>query len=256
MNASNSISISSLLIASSLVLVTLFFSYWQKLKLEKEIIISVIRAVIQLVAVGYVLEYIFGLQNPLFITLLLIFMTFNAAYNASKRGKGIKNGLMISFVSIAVGTIVTLVILIFSKAIQYEAYQIIPVGGMIISNSMVALGLCYKQMASDFKNKREEVETKLSLGADILPSSIEIIRDSIKTGMLPTIDSAKTLGIVSLPGMMTGLILAGTSPVEAIKYQIMVTFMLLSTTSISSFIACYFSYKGFFNSRKQLNYLK
>ena len=163
---------------------------------------------------------------------------------------------MISFVSIAVGTIVTLVILIFSKAIQYEAYQIIPVGGMIISNSMVALGLCYKQMASDFKNKREEVETKLSLGADILPSSIEIIRDSIKTGMLPTIDSAKTLGIVSLPGMMTGLILAGTSPVEAIKYQIMVTFMLLSTTSISSFIACYFSYKGFFNSRKQLNYLK
>jgi putative ABC transport system permease protein len=62
---------------------------------------------------------------------------------------------------------------------------------MIISNAMVALGLCYKQMASDFKNKREEVETKLSLGADILPSSIKIIRDSIKTGMLPTIDSAK-----------------------------------------------------------------
>ena len=70
--------------------------------------------------------------------------------------------------------------------------------------------------------------------------------------MLPTIDSAKTLGIVSLPGMMTGLILAGTSPVEAIKYQIMVTFMLLSTTSIASFIACYLSYKGFFNERKQL----
>jgi putative ABC transport system permease protein len=74
--------------------------------------------------------------------------------------------------------------------------------------------------------------------------------------MLPTIDSAKTLGIVSLPGMMTGLILAGTSPVEAIKYQIMVTFMLLSTTSISSFIACYLSYKSFFNIRKQLVQVK
>jgi putative ABC transport system permease protein len=70
--------------------------------------------------------------------------------------------------------------------------------------------------------------------------------------MLPTIDSAKTLGIVALPGMMTGLILAGTSPVQAIKYQIMVTFMMLSTTSIASFIACYLSYKGFFNKRKQL----
>lgn len=70
--------------------------------------------------------------------------------------------------------------------------------------------------------------------------------------MIPTIDSMKTLGIVSLPGMMTGLILAGTSPLEAIKYQIMVIFMLLSTTAIATFIACYMSYKNFFNSRKQL----
>lgn len=252
MNGSYEISITSLLIASSLVFVTLIFSYTQKLKLEKETVISVIRAVVQLVAVGYVLEYVFGFKNPVFTTLLLIFMTFNAAYNAAKRGKGIKRGLLISFISISAGTIVTLTILIFSGIIHYEPYQIIPVSGMIISNSMVALGLCYKQILTDFKNKRDEVEAKLALGADILPSSKNIIRDSIKTGMLPTIDSAKTLGIVSLPGMMTGLILAGTSPVQAIKYQIMVTFMLLSTTSISSFIACYLSYRGFFNSRKQL----
>lgn len=252
MNGSAGMNSSSLLIASSLVLVTLFFSYSQKLKLEKETIISVIRAVIQLVLVGYILEYIFGFKNPIFTTLLLLFMTFNAAYNAAKRGKAIKKGLLISFISIAAGTFITLAILVGSKAIKYEPYQIIPISGMIISNSMIALGLCYKQIAADFKNKREEVETKLSLGADVLPSSIEIIRNSIKTGMLPTIDSAKTLGIVSLPGMMTGLILAGTSPVEAVKYQIMVTFMLLSTTSISSFLACYASYRNFFNERKQL----
>lgn len=252
MSGSNLMNTSSLLISSSLVLVALLFSYSQRLKLEKEIIISVIRAIVQLVAVGYLLGFIFGLKNPIFTTLLLLFMTFNAAYNAAKRGRGIQNGLLISFISISVGTIATLSILVFSEAIKYEPYQIIPVSGMIISNAMVALGLCYRQLTSNFKNKREEVETKLSLGADVLPSSIEIIRDSIKTGMLPTIDSAKTLGIVSLPGMMTGLILAGTSPVEAIKYQIMVTFMLLSTTSISSFIACYLSYKNFFNKRKQL----
>ncbi len=256
MHGSNELSISSLIIASSLVLITLLFSYFQKLKLEKETMISVIRAVIQLIAVGYILEYIFGLKNPVFTTLLLLFMTFNAAYNAGRRGKEIKNGILISFISIGIGTIVTLIILVFSKTIEYEPSQIIPIGGMIISNSMVALGISYKQLTANFKNKREEVETKLALGADIFPSSIEIIRDSIKTGMLPTIDSAKTLGIVSLPGMMTGLILAGTSPFEAIKYQIMVTFMLLSTTSITSFIACYLSYKNFFNDRKQLIYLK
>ena len=177
MNNPNMINITSLLIASSLVLVTLFFSYSQKLKLEKDTIISVIRAIVQLVAVGYVLEFIFGLKNPIFTTLLLLFMIFNAAYNAANRGKIIKRGLLISFLSISVGTIVTLAILVFSKTIKYEPYQIIPVSGMIISNSMIALGLCYKQLISDFKNKRDEVETKLSLGADILPSSIGIIRD-------------------------------------------------------------------------------
>ena len=256
MNGSNTIDVTSLLMVSSLVLVTLFFSYWQKLKLEKEVIVSVVRAIIQLVIVGYILEYIFGLKNPVYTTLLLLFMIFNAAYNAAKRGKAVKKVLMISFLSITVGTMVTLAVLVLSRTIQYEPFQVIPVSGMIVGNAMVALGLCYKQIAADFKNKREEVETKLSLGADIMPSSIEIIRDSIKTGMLPTIDSAKTLGIVSLPGMMTGLILAGSSPIEAIKYQIMVTFMLLSTTSISSFIACYLSYRSFFNNRKQLIVIK
>lgn len=252
MNNGTNMNIYSLLISSSLVLISLLFSYWQKLKLEKETIIGVLRAIIQLIIVGYLLNYIFGLKSPLFTTFLLIFMTFNASYNCSKRGTGIKNALTISFIGIALGTVITLSILVFSGAIKYEPYQIIPISGMIISNAMVALGLCFKQMISDFKNKREEVETKLSLGADIYDASSKIIRDCIRTGMIPTIDSTKTLGIVSLPGMMTGLILAGTSPVNAIKYQIMVTFMLLSTTSISSFIACYLSYKNFFNNRKQL----
>ncbi|MBC8063090.1 MAG: iron export ABC transporter permease subunit FetB [Clostridiaceae bacterium] len=244
--------ITSLLVASSLVLISLLFSYYQKLKLEKEIIIGIIRAIVQLVLVGYMLNYIFGLQNPIFTSLLLLFMTFNAAMNAAKRGKEIKNGLLISFLAIFLGAFITLSILVLSGAIKYKAYQMIPVGGMIISNAMVALGLCYRQMIADYKNKREEVETKLSLGANVLEASKEIIRESIKTGMLPTIDSTKTLGIVSLPGMMTGLILAGKSPIDAIRFQIMVTFMLLSTTSIASLVACYLAYGKFFNKRKQL----
>ena len=235
MNGSPAISIQSLLISSVLVLVTLSFAYWQKLRLTKEILISVLRAIVQLVAVGYVLQYVFGLHSPWFTTLLLLFMIFNAAVNANKRGKVIKNGLGISFAAILSGSVVTLSVLLFSGAIQYQPEQVVPVSGMIIGNSMVALGLSYKQLAANFKLKRDEVETKLALGADILPSSIDIIRDAIRTGMTPTIDSAKTLGIVALPGMMTGLILGGTAPVEAIKYQIMVTFMLLSTTAISSF---------------------
>lgn len=251
MNGAN-ISDVSLLMASSLVLVSLLFSYFQKLRLEKETLISVIRAVIQLFAVGYVLQFIFRLRNPAVTTLIVLFMTFNAAFNAAKRGKGIKNGILISFLSILVGAGATLSVLVLSGAVRYEANQIIPISGMIISNAMVAIGLCYRQLTGDFKSRRNEVEIKLSLGADLLPASMDILRDSIRTGMVPTIDSTKTLGIVSLPGMMTGLILAGTSPLMAIRYQIMVTFMLLSTTAISSFMACFLSYRTFFNERKQL----
>ena len=251
MNGAN-ISDASLLMASSLVLVSLLFSYFQKLRLEKETLISVIRAVIQLFAVGYVLQFIFRLRNPAVTTLIVLFMIFNAAFNAAKRGKGIKNGILISFLSILVGAGATLSVLVLSGAVRYEANQIIPISGMIISNAMVAIGLCYRQLTGNFKSRRSEVEIKLSLGADLLPASMDILRDSIRTGMVPTIDSTKTLGIVSLPGMMTGLILAGTSPLMAIRYQIMVTFMLLSTTAISSFMACFLSYRTFFNERKQL----
>lgn len=252
MSGANNLNIYSLLIASSLVMISMLISYSQKLNLEKDTFISVLRAIIQLTVVGYVLNYIFGLKSPVFTTFLILFMIFNAAWNAKKRGKNIRNALWISFISITSGTAITLSILVLSGSIKYEPYSIIPVSGMVISNSMVAIGLCYKQLNSNFKDKRHQIETKLSLGAEILPSSIDIIRDAIKTGMIPTIDSAKTLGIVSLPGMMTGLILAGTPPIEAIKFQIMVTFMLLSTTSISAFIACFLAYKSFFNERKQI----
>lgn len=248
----NTMNISSLFIASSLIIISILFSYYQKLNLEKETIIGVLRAIVQLSIIGYVLNFIFGLKSPVFTTLLLLFMTLNAAQNASKRAEGIKHSIIISFCSIACGTLATMTVLILSKAIKYEPYEIIPVGGMVISNAMVAIGLCYKQLVSNFKSRKDEIETKLALGADILPSSIDIIRDSIKTGMLPTIDSMKTLGIVSLPGTMTGLILAGTPPIQAIRFQIMVTFMLLSTTSISTVLACYMSYRCFFNKRKQL----
>ncbi len=92
----------------------------------------------------------------------------------------------------------------------------------------------------------------LALGASPMTASKGIIRDAIKTGLQPTIDTAKTVGLVALPGMMSGMIFAGADPVLAIKYQIMVTFMLLGITSISSMIGCYLGYQSFYNQRQQL----
>ena len=100
--------------------------------------------------------------------------------------------------------------------------------------------------------EQQQIQEKLSLGATPKQASAILIRDSIRAALIPTVDSAKTVGLVSLPGMMSGLIFAGIDPVKAIKYQIMVTFMLLSTASLSTIIACYLTYRKFYNSRHQL----
>lgn len=245
-------STTSLLISALLLAIPIFISYKEHIGLEKEIIISILRAVVQLILVGYVLDIIFGLENPIFTILLVLVMIINASLNTKKRGDGIKNVVWISFVSIAIGTTIIMIVLILSGAIDFTPNEVIPIAGMVVSNAMVAIGLSYRNLNTSFKNRRGEVEVKLSLGADINVASKDIIKDSIKISMLPTIDSAKALGIVALPGMMTGLILAGISPLIAIKFQIMVTFMILSSSSIATMIATYMAYKHFFNERKQL----
>lgn len=249
----HAISFTSLCLASALVVISILMSYKQELKLEKDIFVSAVRATIQLLVVGFILSYIFSVQSVIFTLGLLLVMSGNAAYNAGERGKGIRHIYWISWISISIGASITLAVLVATGVLKFDAYQIIPVGGMVISGSMVAIGLCYRQMFTNYDSLRhQEVEVKLALGASPRQASKGLVRDVIKMGLQPTIDSAKTLGIVTLPGMMTGLILAGMDPVEAVKYQIVVTFMLLSTTSISCYIACHFAYRGFFNSRKQL----
>lgn len=242
----------ALILSSVLIMVPIIISYKEKLELNRDIIVSMLRAVVQLLAVGYVLDVIFGLDKLIYTIILVLVMIINAAINTKKKGFTIESQVFISFVSISVGTIITLGILISSKAIGYTPNEVVPVAGMIISNSMVAIGLSYRNLINNFKNNSIAVEVKLSLGASIKEASDEIIRESIKISIMPTIDSAKTLGIVSLPGMMTGLILAGSSPLVAVKFQIMVTFMILSSSSIATIMATYLSYKKFFNKRKQL----
>ncbi|MEW9078924.1 ABC transporter permease [Terrisporobacter glycolicus] len=242
----------ALILSSVLIMVPIIISYKEKLELNRDIIVSMLRAVVQLLAVGYILDVIFGLDKLIYTVILVLVMIINAAINTKKKGFTIESQVLISFTSISVGTIITLGILISSKAIGYTPNEVIPVAGMIISNSMVAIGLSYRNLINNFKNNSIAVEVKLSLGASIKEASDEIIRESIKISIMPTIDSAKTLGIVSLPGMMTGLILAGASPLVAVKFQIMVTFMILSSSSIATIMATYLSYKKFFNKRKQL----
>ncbi|CAI1133867.1 iron efflux ABC transporter permease subunit FetB [Serratia grimesii] len=251
MNQHN-ISNESLALSMVLVIIAILISHKEKLALEKDIIWSISRAVVQLIIVGYVLKYIFDVNNAILTVLMVLFICVNAAYNAKKRSKYIDHAFVTSFIAITTGAVLTLVVLVLTGSIEFTPMQVIPISGMVAGNAMVAVGLCYNNLGQRFKSDQQKIQEMLSLGASPKFASAALIRDSIRASLIPTVDSAKTVGLVSLPGMMSGLIFAGIDPVKAIKYQIMVTFMLLSTASLSTIIACYLAYRKFYNVRHQL----
>ena len=246
------ISNASLALAFMLVLVALLVSQKEKLGLHNDILWSVARAIIQLTLVGYVLHTLFDFNNRWLTLTMVLFICTNAALHARKRSKRIGNAFAISFIAIACGTALTLGVLVLSGAIAFVPMQVIPVSGMIAGNTMVAVGLCYTQLNQRFADNRQKVEEMLSLGASVKQASAALVRDSVRAAMIPTVDAAKTVGLVSLPGMMSGLIFAGIDPVLAIKYQIMVTFMLLGTAAIATIITAWLAYRRFYNARAQL----
>ncbi|HEM5148209.1 TPA: iron export ABC transporter permease subunit FetB [Streptococcus suis] len=244
----------SLALIFGLVLVAMGISQKEKLGLTKDIFMAVVRTVLQLIFVGYVLKFIFQASTVFLSLAMVLIILYNASVQANKRNPNGKKSLLHPFLALLASTGLTLTILVLSGAIQFIPSQVIPISGMLASNAMTAIGLSYRAMYKSFTDNRQQVLEKLSLGATVKLASQDILREAIKTGMQPTIDSAKTVGLVSLPGMMSGLIFAGVDPVHAIRYQIMVMFMLLSATSLASVIASYSAYKTYFTDKAQLEF--
>lgn len=240
--------------AVTLVVIALIINWHERIGLEKDIIVGVIRAVIQLTVVGYVLTYVIKLDRGWLTGGMVAIILLNAAYNAGKRANKMPHAFIISGLALLVATGLTLCLLLVVGTIKFTPSQVVPITGMIASNAMIAIGLAYRSLAASFHDQRQAILERLALGATMKQAASKLVRQAIRMGMAPTIDSAKTVGIVSLPGMMSGLIFAGINPTKAIMYQIMVTFMLLAATSIGSVIACYLMYPQYFNQDLQLNH--
>jgi putative ABC transport system permease protein len=128
----------------------------------------------------------------------------------------------------------------------------IPIGGMVIGNSMNAIAIALERLLNEMQSKRREIEMKLCLGADYKEASVDILRNAMKAGMIPSINSMMTVGIVFIPGMMTGQILAGADPMTAIEYQIMVMIMIVGATALGTLMVVLVTRKRCFNSGHQL----
>ena len=227
-----------------------------KLRLEKDLVWGTVRTFAQLYMMGYVLKFIFQLNNVALILLLYAFMIFWAAHAIRSRVNEDKVRFFIPTYISMVTSYMLVAILVTGVIVQakpwYTPQYFIPLGGMIIGNSMNAITIALDRMFSDFRKQRPEIELALCLGSTYQEATHDILRDVIKAGMIPSINALMTVGLVSLPGMMTGQILAGSDPITAIKYQILVMLMLVASTAIGSVIVVYVVRRRCFTKTHQM----
>ncbi|HHW13381.1 MAG TPA: iron export ABC transporter permease subunit FetB [Firmicutes bacterium] len=242
----------SLLAALSLVAVGVAVSRAQSLGLEKDILWGAFRAALQLTVIGFVLRYVFGANHWLLTTAMVSLMILVAGQTAAQRGKAIPHAFWLAIAGIAAGSAVTLALMVGLRIISYRPDQVIPISGMIVGNAMVASALVLNRLKDDADAHRAEITAALALGATAGQAIEPVLRRAIRTGMIPSIDSMKTVGLVQLPGMMTGLILAGASPVQAVRYQILVAFMLTCTVAVTCTTVGYLAYRRLFTPAHQL----
>lgn len=242
----------SLLLALLFVLVAVVISFKEDLGLERDLLIGTVRAFVQLMAIGYVLKIIFDLEKWPYIVLMLMFMVLVAARNAEKRGQGIRNVFSVLLLAIGAGEVLTMGMMLALRIIPFQPQYIIPISGMIIGNAMVASALTLNRIKAEMESRKEEILVLLGLGATARQASGSSLQAALKSAMIPTVDSMKTVGLVQLPGMMTGLIIGGASPVEAVKYQVLVIFMLTAAVALTSMVVGFFAYRKFFTERHQL----
>ncbi len=230
-----------LTLASALILVAIALSAWQRLGLARSLVIGAVRAVIQLTFIGYVLVWLFGTNRWYFVLGVLLLMTLTATIAATDRQPGGAQARRrlrpICFTSILVGSALTLAyvgVVVVDVTPWYNPRYLIPLFGMIVGNTMNGAALAAERLQSEMEAGRAQIEAYLALGATPKQASAEPARRATVAAMIPTINALAVVGIVSLPGMMTGQILAGSAPTLAVRYQLVVVFMLTAATALTA----------------------
>lgn len=232
--------------------IAISISIYQKLGIGKEMAYAVFRAFLQLSIIGFVLQFIFTQQNVAWIILAHLFMVAVAGYTAGQRAKHVPNGKYIAGASMLIGTSITMVLLVLLQVFPFTPRYIIPVSGMVVGNAMTVTGITLKRLRDDIRVQLNLVETALALGATPRQATLKQVRRALVVALAPVIDNTKTVGLISLPGAMTGMIMGGASPIEAIQLQMVVMNMLLGASTFSSVMSTYLSWPFFFTKSFQL----
>ncbi|HLO04773.1 MAG TPA: iron export ABC transporter permease subunit FetB [Symbiobacteriaceae bacterium] len=245
--------------STSTLLFTLLFvgiagvvSVWQRLGLAKDLLVGTVRAGLQLFAIGYVLAWLLGANNLLAMLPVLAVMITVATFSAAKRAPGLPGIRWRVGVAIGVGALLTVGLMLLLQIIPIQVRFILPFVGMMTGAAMTTCSALLNRLEGEMSARRGEVELLLALGATPRQATAQVLRSAVRAAMIPHVDILKTVGLVQLPGTMTGQILAGQSPVEAVKYQILIMYALTSTAAVAAIILGLLAYRLYFNEAAQL----
>lgn len=245
-----------LLLATLLVALAGGVSLVLRLGLERRLALAAVRTIVQLYIIGFVLKWVFQVDTPWALLPVIAVMILVAAREAVGRaGRRYPRAMLDTFITLFLcGLLTTFVVtqVVIRVEPWYKPQYVIPLLGMILGNGLTGISLCMDILLERFSEHQALVEMELAHGATRWEAARGVLREAVRRGMIPIINSMMVVGLVSLPGMMTGQILAGNPPMQAVQYQIVVMFMIAAATSLGCIGAALLAYRRLFNADHQL----
>ncbi len=243
-------------LAALLVVINGIISVVLRLDLAGRLLIAAVRMTVQLLLVGYVLHWIFALDRWQAVLALGLLMTWEAGIAAVGRTEHRRRGIWISsLISIwASSWLIAALALLVIVRVQpwYRPQYAIPLLGMILGNTLNGVSLGLDRFGRELEANRAQVEMLLALGATAWEAARQPVREAVRTGMIPTLNAMLIAGIVSLPGMMTGQLLAGVEPIQAVRYQLVIMFLIAAATALGTLGVVLLSFRWAFTTDHRL----
>jgi len=241
-------------VAASLVLVAIAIAVtlWRRTGLESDYLIAVGRSFVQLVAIGYVIQAIFDEDSLALTAALIVVMIVFGAYTARGRAARVPGAFVPLLVALSIAAATTLGLVLALGIFEPEPRYLVPVGGMVIGNAMIAAAVALNRLGDEMHDQSRRIEATLALGATSSEAAAPILRRSLRSGMIPMVDSTKTTGLIFFPGTMVGMLLAGAEPVDAVRLQLVLLWSIFGSIAIATLIATTLAYRNFFTPAHQL----
>lgn len=240
------------------IVLAVVLSRRSRLGLERDLVWGALRGAAQLIAIGYLLLLLFNNERPSWVLLLLTVMLIVAAATSARRVEHGPSWRLLfprALIAIGAGAAVALVP-VFAFVVPphpwYEARYLVPIGGMMLSNAMNVVAQVFERIFASASSEADQIEALLALGATPRQALQRQVRATLRAALIPTINGLLTVGLVSLPGMMTGQIVSGTAPEQAVRYQIVIMYQLVGVAAVAGLLAVAFARRLLFTRRAQL----